>query len=391
MARYDLLIINRSFWPIYPVIGESLLRLAEKLAPKKKVAIVMQDHVGIKKELQKNNRGIGIKFFPSWAISTSSSNILIRVLDAIFFMFWVTICLIITRPKDIYVSTDPPVIVPFVVAVYSKIFKSKFIYHIQDIHPEATNIVIKLNSTIYKLLKKIDIFTIKQADLLITLTNQMKNVIIKRTNTKKNIFIIENPSIPFEQDLSSIKKNIGFSFTGNLGRLQRIPLLLNAIKIYSNNGGKLNFYFAGSGIYAESILKNSKIISLINYKGVLSPEDSALLSSKYEWALLPIEDDVLNYAFPSKTSSYVFSGAKILAICGESTNVANWIKNNKLGFVVPPKISQLVDFFFKIEKQKIDLDKLNLDRKELKKRLHINLFIKNLNSVIYSVNDDKTI
>ena len=30
-----IVIINRSFWPVYPVIGEGLLRLAEGLAQKK--------------------------------------------------------------------------------------------------------------------------------------------------------------------------------------------------------------------------------------------------------------------------------------------------------------------------------------------------------------------
>ena len=206
MERFDLLIINRSFWPIYPVIGESLLRLAEELASKKKVAVVLQDQVGIKKKLRINNRGNGVKFFPTWAISTSSSNILIRILDAIFFMFCVVILLIITRPKNIYISTDPPVIVPFVVAVYSKIFKVRFIYHIQDIHPEATNVVLKLNSIIFYILKKIDIFTMKQADLVVTLTNQMRSEIINRSNIKNKILIIDNPSISFKKDSLSKKK-----------------------------------------------------------------------------------------------------------------------------------------------------------------------------------------
>ena len=94
---------------------------------------------------------------------------------------------------------------------------------------------------------------------------------------------------------------------------------------------------------------HSKLNSLISYKGFISPENSALLSSKYEWALLPIEDKITNYAFPSKTSSYVFSGAKILAICGEHTSVAKWVKYNNLGVVIYPKVSKIVEFFFKIE------------------------------------------
>ena len=384
MARYDFLIINRSFWPIYPVIGEGLLRLAEKLASTKKVGVILQDHVGIKKKLKSENRGVGVNFFPSWTTSNSSSHILIRIIDSIFFMFWVIGCLLLTRPKNIYVSTDPPVIIPFVIVIYSKVFKAKFIYHVQDIHPEASNTVIKFSSFIFYLLKIIDSFTLRHTNLLLTLTNEMKAEIINRSNTKKKILIIDNPSISFKQSLSSIEKIRGFSFTGNLGRLQRIPLLLDAIEDYSKKGGTLNFSFAGSGVYSNLVSKFSKLNSLISYKGFISPENSALLSSKYEWALLPIDDKITNYAFPSKTSSYVFSGAKILAICGEHTSVAQWVKFNNLGIVISPKVSKIVEFFFKLENGQVDSTMFDVDRKKLKKRLHIDVFVQNLKSVFLS-------
>jgi hypothetical protein len=210
MERYDFLIINRSFWPIYPVIGESLLQLAENLAYSKKIAVVTQDHIGIKKKLNNENRGAGVNFFPVFALSSSSSNIFVRVIDSIFFMFWVIGCLLKTRPKIIYISTDPPILIPFITAIYAKLFKAKLIYHIQDIHPEATNMIIKLNSLIFNLLKKIDIFTMKNADLLITITKEMKTEVLNRANTKKKILLMDNPSISFGDNLSLIKKKKGF-------------------------------------------------------------------------------------------------------------------------------------------------------------------------------------
>ena len=148
--RYDLVIINRSFWPVYPIIGEALLRLGENISHSKKVAIVMQDHNNIRYHLSKNKRGLGIKFFPGKAFSNSSSSLVIRTLDAIFFTFWVVFCILKTRPKNIYVSTDPPLIVPFVVSVFSKIMNIKYTYHLQDIHPEATNTIKKLNVYLFK-------------------------------------------------------------------------------------------------------------------------------------------------------------------------------------------------------------------------------------------------
>ena len=63
-------------------------------------------------------------------------------------------CILKTRPKNIYVSTDPPLVVPFVVSVFSKIMNIKYTYHLQDIHPEATNTIKKLNVYLFKFLKK---------------------------------------------------------------------------------------------------------------------------------------------------------------------------------------------------------------------------------------------
>ena len=181
------------------------------------------------------------------------------------------------------------------------------------------------------------------------------------------------------------KKKRGFSFTGNIGRLQRIPLLINAIKKYGQRGGSLEFAFAGSGIFSDQIFELSKNISLIKYHGLVTPEQAGSLSSTYEWALVPIEDEVTRYAFPSKISSYIYSGAKILAICSDETSVAKWVNTNQVGIVVKPTVDSVVDIFFKIENNKIDTAFIDLDRKELKKNLHMDRFVQNIKSKIFSL------
>ena len=382
MDRYDLLIVNRSFWPVYPVIGEGLLRVAESLAFSKKVAVVLQDHTNINKNLKEFKRGAGVNFFPIRAFSNSSSGLVIRVLDSIFFMFWVLFCLIKTRPKNIYVSTDPPVLVPFIITLFSKITNCKYIYHLQDIHPEASNLFIKMNKILFNLLKKVDNFTMRHAKLLITLNEEMKIEIINRLKTQKEIAIIQNPSVPINIDLP-IQKKRGFSFTGNLGRFQRIPLLINAINQYKEKGGCLEFVFAGGGIFSDEIFKLSKNNSLVRYDGFVSSDRAVSISIEREWALLPIEDEITRFAFPSKISSYVNSGAKILAICGENTTVAKWIQSNRVGIVIVPTLDKIVESFFNIEKNNINFSSINLDQKKIKKNLHMGEFVKNIKKIIF--------
>ena len=380
--KTDLLIINRSFWPIYPVIGEALLQLAEKLALNRKVAVVMQDHVGIKARLDEEERGKGVDFYPSKAWSTSSSGLIVRALDAVYFMCWVVLILLRNRPRTVYVSTDPPVLVPFVVMLYARLFHARYVYHLQDIHPEAANTVVRVNPLIYKLLFWMDGVTMRKADVLITITEEMADEIKGRSRTLSPVYVLSNPAVSFDEVVAPEQKISGFSFCGNAGRLQRIPLLLSAIRRYLGEGGRLKFAFAGGGVFSPDIAEVASAFEQVEYLGKISAGEAAQLNCSYEWAMLPIEDEVTRYAFPSKTSSYVFSGAAIAAVCGSATGVAQWVASHHLGVVIPPRIEELSEFFWQVERGEIASSAYCNDRSELMVDLRFDCFIEKLLAVL---------
>lgn len=381
-GKTDLLIINRSFWPIYPVIGEALLQLAEKLARIRKVGVVMQDHVGITARLIEEQRGQKVDFYPGKAWSSSSSGLVVRALDAIYFMCWVALTLLRNRPRTVYVSTDPPVLVPFVVMLYARLFRARYIYHLQDIHPEAANTIVRVNPLVYRLLFWMDSMTMRKADVLITITDEMAHEIKVRSKTSSPVHVISNPAVSFDEVVSPDRKISGFSFCGNAGRLQRIPLLLAAIRKYLDEGGRLQFAFAGGGVFAQDIAEVASVFDQVEYLGQVSAGEAAQLNCSYEWALLPIEDEVTRYAFPSKTSSYVFSGAAIAAVCGSDTSVAEWVSEYHLGVVVPPGVDELVEFFWQVGSGEIAASAYCEDRSELMANLRFDHFIDKLLAII---------
>ena len=185
MYNYDILIINRSFWPSYPVLGDALLKISEDISDSIKTGVVFQKQKNFQRQIKTNKRGKKVNFFPSFSSTNSSANFFERIIDTFVFLIWVIICIIWTRPKRVYISTDPPIFIPFFISIYCLIFKAKFIYHIQDIHPEATGAIFKINIFIIKLLRGIDNFVINRANIIITLNDTMKLQIIKRSNTKK--------------------------------------------------------------------------------------------------------------------------------------------------------------------------------------------------------------
>lgn len=380
--RLDLAIINRSFWPVYPVIGEALMRFAEQQAKTQKVGVILQDHADIRAQLLKHQRGEQVNFYPAHAFSVSGSSILRRVMDAVFFMLWVFLILLLKRPKKVYVSTDPPVLVPFIVMLYCVIFRSQYIYQLQDIHPEAANVVFPVAPLLYRLLRWMDSVTMRQASLLLPITDEMAEEICLRSSTKSPISLLLMPSVSFvDVDVNVDKKN-GFSFCGNAGRLQRIPLLIKAIENYCQQGGMLPFIFAGGGVYASDLERLAQQYRNVTYKGLLSASDAAQISAEYTWALLPIEDEVTRYAFPSKSSSYVFSGALIAAVCGNETSVAKWVVDNRLGVVIMPEIEVLIKFFFDVERGRFNPLDFDFEREELKQNLGFEAFVQRLNYLI---------
>lgn len=382
--RLDLVIINRSFWPIYPVIGEALMRFAEQQAKMQFVGVILQDHADIKQHLAREQRGDKVGFYPCHAFSVSGSSIVRRAVDAVFFMLWVFVVLLLKRPKKVYVSTDPPVLVPFIVMVYCKIFRARYVYHLQDIHPEAANVVFPVRPAIYHFLRWLDSLTMRNASLLITITDGMAREIRVRSGTLSPVQVLSNPSVSFDGVVLPESKRLGFVFCGNAGRLQRMPLLIQAIDQYCASGGKLPFVFAGAGVFSEKLKELAAKHGNVTYLGFVSALEAAQLNADYQWALLPIEDKVTRFAFPSKSSSYVFSGALVAAICGAGTSVAKWVLENDLGVVLNPAADELCQFFRAVENGSPSPELFDTDRCKLKERLGFDVFVERLSQLVIS-------
>jgi glycosyltransferase involved in cell wall biosynthesis len=377
--RHDLAIINRTFWPEGQVLGEALLQLGEKASAKSKDVIIITQHSSNLKEIaQKCGRGSNLLFRSCKLRSGSSSKLFMRIVDAVIFTLWVLWSLFVTRPNRIYISTDPPIIVPLIVLIYSKIYKASYIYHLQDIHPELTNIVVRLNPLLFSFLKKIDGLVMRHASSIITITQTMKDEIIARSNTKSDIYLIDNPAISFDGSVQL--KTKGFVFSGNLGRLQRISLLLKSIDKYKLEGGILPFLFVGGGLYSNDAYLLSTKYEDVTYAGKVDAKKANELSSAYEWALLPIDDEATKYSFPSKTSSYLSCGLKLISVCSNQTSVAQWVLNNHFGMNSLPNIDDLVDVFFKIENG-LTVNDITFDRDYFS----INRFVQNIYNVVFDI------
>ena len=345
--KEKVVLINRGFWPENDVPGEALLVLSESLAMDFNTNVLTQSNINLQQKCRSLGRAIKVNIKTCKLLTDSKSRVFYRVIESIYFSLWVLVKLFVIRPKFIYVSTDPPLLVPFTVYIFSRLFNTKYTYHLQDIHPEASNIIIKIPKIIVNILKKMDSIVLKNASSVVTITNDMADYIICNRKISKNVFLLENasayPILKKDKVLNTV------IFSGNVGRLQEIPLLLSAIEQYLEEGGKLKFTFMGSGIYVNKINMLANRFENVNYIGYLKMKEAIEVISQHEWGLVSINSQVLKYAFPSKTSTYIAADCKIIAICKKNTSLEKWIKSNDRGFVSNPNLESIKSLFVRIE------------------------------------------
>jgi len=155
--------------------------------------------------------------------------------------------------------------------------KFKYVYHCQDIHPEAMVFSNTINKSWYqKILLKIDIDNINSAWKVITLSRDMKNTLEKRGCKTSHIhlinnFIFEKKGERGHQPLRNNQK-VRFLFAGSIGRLQNLDTLMEGI-VLLNHRDDIEFTFVGEGVMLDRLRKitienNLKSISFLGQKSL---------------------------------------------------------------------------------------------------------------------------
>ena len=338
------LIVSRDFWPNSAAIGDGLMCLARTLSKTNKTYVVTMSRQNLS-ELDSLESGgtSSISFHIARPLTNSSSGIFFRVIELIYFSFWLLISLLRSNPSIVYMATNPPLLVPFVVAVYCKIFRKKYVYHVQDIHPEATSLLISIPGFVISTFQAVDTWVLNNAYRVVTLTEDMRVSLQARGVKRDDITLIENPST-VSSALSQDKVQ-GVVFSGNAGRLQLMDIVLEAIERYLQADGQLKFCFVGAGVYKGRLFDLARRYQKFSYEGHVDGETALKITSGYRWALLPIMPEVLSYAYPSKIPGYISAGCEIISVTSHETSLAKWVESSGCGKNVEPSVDALIKCF----------------------------------------------
>jgi glycosyltransferase involved in cell wall biosynthesis len=220
---------------------------------------------------------------------------------------------------------------------------------VHDVFPEnlVPAKILKRNSKLYRLISRYFDWAYSKADLLYVIGRDMEDLLYAKIKDAEKIAFVSNwvdevdvkPISRYESKiLSSLKWNekIVFQFFGNIGRLQGIENILDAIKLVKNE--KAAFLFIGDGAKAKEVVDFccSHPFSNVHYYGVLDQAGKNEGLAACDVALVTLEKGMEGLGVPSKSYFTMAADRPILAVMDAKSEISMVVVEHKVGWTCEP-------------------------------------------------------
>ena len=275
----------------------------------------------------------------------------VRFITLSFSFFWMSLRHL-KKGDQVIVLTNPAFFMLFMPVVR---FFTGCKYHIlvHDIFPENLSSLGKVNqnSGFYKLLKRVFDKAYSKADSLISIGNDMTNVLTAKVKGKTPIRLIPNWADVEEvkpqkkEDTETYKKVksfadgcVLFQFAGNLGKAQGLDNLMDAIDKVETDEAR--FLFVGAGAKLDDVNKFAEKHENTHSLGFVSRSQQNDFLNACDVGIVTLADGMYGLGVPSKSYNIMATGRPILYVGEEDSEVAMFVKKYDIGWVVKPKDPQ---------------------------------------------------
>ncbi|MCW1306118.1 MAG: glycosyltransferase [Candidatus Parvarchaeota archaeon] len=298
-----------------------------------------------------------------------------------FFWVWFRFAKV-RRNSTILVLTTPPLIA-FIPVLWKPFKEFKVVYNVQDLYPDVLNVLqmTSKNSTIYKVLKRIEHMIFSKSDYVVPIGNNMKKrIMLDYALSEEKILVIENRALKahreYAKDIAkkrvfNFKQNGEFivQYAGNLGRVHEFETILNTIKIVNEkNVRDIKFQFIGGGFNYDklkSIVKKERIEN-VEFLPYVSPEEVINFLVNSDIQLVISRKHLLDTAFPSKFYGIVAVGKPMIYICDGEDDISEYINKYNFGFTIPNGNSEeLFEKIMMLKKSPDILERLSINAMSL--------------------------
>lgn len=348
-----VLVISELYYPEETSTGYFLTGIAEGLARYYPVNVLCSRPTyskrGVSVPVKENHNGVSIK--RCFGSTLDKNLILFRLINllTISFSLFLNALFIVKRNDCILVVTNPPLL-PFFIALACRLRSVKCLLIIHDVYPEVLVVTRMINADSY-LTKFINYLTRKLylgVECIIVLGRDMGQLVCEKLGRLAHrVVIIPNwgditavKPLPREKNnlLLTLKLDGKFiiQYSGNMGRTHGLDDLLMTASHLKNE--LIHFLIIGSGA------KRNLLEQTINQEGL---DNISLLPrvpreklndslNACDVAVISFVAGMAGISVPSRMYNIMAAGKPIIAVTEENSELALVIKEEQIGWVVPP-------------------------------------------------------
>ena len=269
-------------------------------------------------------------------------------------------------PADVIFTGGGPPTQGIIGGLIHKWTKKKFIFNPQDLFPDSLVIAGQATeeSKVVKLGRKMERFAYKNADVIITITEDMAENIRSKTEDKNKVHVVRNwidteKTVPVERSKNTLFDELGLSrdnfyvtYAGNIGMMQGIETIVDAAEKLKNES-EIQFIIFGNGSEEENIKNRIAEKQLTNIKMYpLQPlERVSEVYSLGDVSIIPCKAGTGGSGMPSKTWTIMATGTAIIASFDLGGEMERTINRANCGVCIPSgdvvKLADAIDKLFR--------------------------------------------
>lgn len=350
-----VLVIHRYFWPDTPPYASMLRRIGEHWIEGGHSVQVFSTQPSYKVEVANEQRPkrekLGeLEVVRCSLIKEKSRSGLLRAVNSLLFAIKVFLHILGQRGKwdVIMCSTVPPVLVGMASSLGAKLTGAKFIYHAMDIWPEVGTVADQLKpGLVYRLMRWLDTRTCLRSSAIVCLSDDMRASFVARDARMANrMHVINNFDLPDyaeTKNLAAVQPKAANKFrvifAGNVGRYQSLDTVLQAAERLRDRTD-IEFVFVGDGAAKASLQARAKETGMLDKTTFFVPHQPVAVAKQMiaeaDLALVSLAPQVIKYAYPSKTMTYLALGSPLAVVVELDSELARTVQQEKLGIVVAP-------------------------------------------------------
>ena len=267
---------------------------------------------------------------------------LAKVANSALFVLRAFFIVLFGRKRDVvWTATQPPVVQAWMLSWAAKLRGAKFLYHMQDIHPEIGAISdgeLK-KGRLYGALLRMDVAAQNRARQVVVLSPDMADVIRDRGATPGDVRVIRNFALGDDAASGAVAgKSSGparFVFAGNIGRFQNLEALVAAFAAL--DPAQVQLVFVGEGRAKPKLQEMVAQLDARNIEFHAHMSEQAVFTflQQQDVGLVSLSPGLYRYAFPSKIWTYMAAGLPMLALVERESDVTHFLESNAIGRAVP--------------------------------------------------------